>query len=97
MRRNREGGKEDAGLVLEHDRDNIVAHVPFPLELLQIVGVVWQQRGHVEHDVVPVKLGEDRLFARDLALLVTQTAAVARPALELDPIANDAEELVKLG
>ena len=46
------GGEGRVG-VLEDDGHDVVANVPLPLQLLRLALRVGQERGHVEHDLLP--------------------------------------------
>jgi len=52
------------GRVDKNDRANVVANVALAFKLLRILVVEREHRRNVEHDVVAVKLGEYRSFAR---------------------------------
>lgn len=56
-------GRKAAQTYLKHYRHNIVADVPFPLQLLGITSGVWQQRSHMEHDLAVVETLVNRLGA----------------------------------
>ena len=47
----------------KHDADNVVAHVPLPLQLLRIVLLVGEEGGHVEHDLDAPPVGVHRVQA----------------------------------
>eukprot|EP00160_Parvularia_atlantis_P013961 Unigene3204_Nuclearia_a/m.9825 Unigene3204_Nuclearia_a/g.9825 ORF Unigene3204_Nuclearia_a/g.9825 Unigene3204_Nuclearia_a/m.9825 type:complete len:313 (+) Unigene3204_Nuclearia_a:1358-2296(+) len=94
VRRDRQRREAHTRLVLEDDRDNVVADVALALELLRVARAVRQQRRHVKHDLVTAVIGEHRVLAR-LAVLRVEPAAELVPALERDLLADRAQERVK--
>lgn len=57
-------GGEGGVALLEDDGHDVVANVPLALQLLRVVLRVWQERGHVEHDLLLAEHFVDTFFAR---------------------------------
>ena len=90
-------GRERRRPLLEHNRHDVVADVPLPLQLLRVAPAERQQRGHVEHDLLAAAAA---LVHGELARLPAhrvQAGAEAPVAAQLDARAQQREELVEGG
>jgi len=89
-------GRERRRPLLEHNRHDVVADVPLPLQLLRVAPAERQQRGHVEHDL----LAAAALVHGELARLPAhgvQAGAEALVAAQLDARAQQRQEPVEGG
>ncbi len=57
----------------EDDTDDVVAHVSLALQLLWVVLLVGEQRGHVEHDLYAAPVRVHRVQARQVVYRVQAT------------------------
>lgn len=79
-------GRERRIVFLKNESNNVVANVTLSLQLLMIVLVVGQKRGHVIHDLFVLESLVQRVLA-GLSVRRVQAASEALKVFELDSLA----------